>query len=685
VCHSVKLWLLGLLALHAVLHCVAMANPREATIRGNVFRDNDYAFEIRAPDADWRFLDAEEVSAVLPDACMGLMNSKTGGVLIVIAEKLEGIALPDYTKIILSNLMAAGPAELLGRTELSIGEFPAERVHVSGVVDGIGVQYVIHITKRGDFFYQAFGWSAQSRFDANDESFDAISRSMAFLDPSLPPDRPALIATSDQEGFDWSVQGNRYENASYGIRVEIPAGWRFVVGPELADLNTSASVGVESGDPGLFVVYIVDPIGDVDVHQLREKLYENLRADFSARSFIETTPTIGESDALEVSFESDLGATVQQTIWTHWITNDQSYQAFAWWIGEPSQTASVRVRQSYEFLSSMSEEERLAVEQRIHGADSGNAVGPGFVYRDGLLQDFTHRYTYQAPMGMWKAATGEFARAEFEGSSFVLKQFATGTTMAFFPGRVESGDHAAYHELLVSDFAGEIPTQTITLPGRIERYVTKFDEDLENVDLTWVVTSFGHTDTRNVGLVIHGLKENLTDIDVRLPAIILGLDIPDQMPSETEQGEHYFLDRRLGYRVQTAEYGWKITTHELPDGMTSGSFVSLDQVGLGCMALAICREGIQRDDLVDALVAQLGLAGVDRSRLLEVDDTLGGIPARRIFLTGRQGIRQVGVLIWTAKRANTTYLFTVLSDTGFFGSTPETELVMYRDMFELVD
>ena len=112
-----------------------------------------------------------------------------------------------------------------------------------------------------------------------------------------------------------------------------------------------------------------------------------------------------------------------------------------------------------------------------------------------------------------------------------------------------------------------------------------------------------------------------------------------------------------------------------------GSFVTLDKKGINCGITVLCStQGLDLDNAGRAMIQNTGLR-LDTASEERATATLAGLPAERITYSGRSARGKMTAHIFTAKRANTGFIF-FMAKAGKLSSDEAQEVT---EILELID
>lgn len=655
-------------------------------IEGALLRDHDYAFEIGLPGRGWEFWPEERVRELNPDACLGLVNLESQAFIIVVAERLGEVGLTEFVDLILHNTPLQSAA-VHQRKAIEMGGEPAVTVDLSGRIRGVDLRYLMSFVVHEGFHYQVLGWSLSSRFEPNRKHLERAVQSLRFA-PGQKPRVRSTVSYEDDQDVDWRIRGTRYENAPFAFRLDCPEGWRFSGRTELAQMNSDASAGLICPDPQIYQIYVAEAVGTVNPEEhtrLATQMFQNnlgLRREPNRTEIVQ----VAGSEATEVVYRDvSLQGASFDMVFTFFYRGDLFYQVQTWWPSVEGELALARFRETYGAVSFLDETEQASLEEQLKGGDVQNAVGADFAFRGGVYQDFKHGFNYQLTPEIWRVKVGDQARQENPVAAMMLENPGRGIFGAVIPELIDDLPHREYHGILTRNLGAPRGVEVQSLPrAEGELKFSIFDLELDGVSFRYACVTAARG-RRHVQLLFYGLKENLSGIEGLLPTLTSGLEIPETAPVAGARKGGRYVDARLGYSVAPAGKGWKVTTPVRPEVQSISSQVLLKKGDTICLALGICEPDVAEKMVVEGMLrsAPLRALELDPAQRKERSDTLAGIPAQRITMSGRQGLSTVTLDVWTARRGNTTYCYLVCETAGIFSSGGSAEKL--KKYFSLLD
>ena len=158
--------------------------PLKEIMIGNMYRNGRYGFQIERPSEKWRFLTkGKGLEDLNGDAAVGL-ESEDDVYSMVIAERMPGVSLEDFAKLVEPELEGR---VLVYRDEVTINGVKAIKLKWSVEGEGIPFRFYYTVVAHGDLRFQIVSWcvagsdtpSTRVQFAAIENSFRLLSRPKA--------------------------------------------------------------------------------------------------------------------------------------------------------------------------------------------------------------------------------------------------------------------------------------------------------------------------------------------------------------------------------------------------------------------------------------------------------------------------------------------------------------------------
>lgn len=656
-------------------------------IDGDILRDYDYAFEISRPTQEWSHWTEAEVRKINPEAIAGVLSYAGEGFVMIAAEPLPGQTLDHYVDQVLRRVTAQlGSVESLER--IAIDGEPAVELKIAGVRQQIAFTYLMRLVLHRGFGYQISAWTLSARFAQHEAMLRRAADSFRFLPRRWPRHRAAAYR-KDEQGVDWRVRGDRYENASFGLEMTLPDGWRFGTSAELAQADAATCLILAHAQPFIEQSYLVEPIGDLD----RLEYTRRRRRAFETRLRLEKPD---ETVDLVIAGEPAVHAIYRKTLDTglevdrvHTVFYHGSFcvQVDTRWRSVESEEAGRAFEAPLRHLGFLTEHETAVLAEELRAEDMDNAVGPGFCMRGGVYRDFSYGFCLRKPEGLWEAHTSQAAAGITPDSVLVLIQPARGIYMAVIPEYLGHLAHRQYHQILLDNMGAPEDTavQPVRSEGatmRVSRFEMQLQDDGPLFKYALVTAVRGE---RGVQILIWGLAANMNDVEELVSELATLLDIPEEPPAEVVEERTLYRDLRLGYQISVPDEEWQLKPESIENLQPLSSSVVLRRGTTTCTFMALCVRGASEDLIAESMIQASGLTNFKQTSRQESDDSLGGLSARHVTLSGRRGVSSASMDMWIAQRGNTLYGVLVHNARGFLARTLGASAEECKRCFSLLD
>jgi hypothetical protein len=621
--------------------------------------DEDYRFRIEAPDEKWQVLDEDAARKIVPDA-VAMLWCPPGLFCAVIVEHAPGIDLASMARTMLDGMPLEGAVEEDYR-DVRFQDRSAVRFQVAGTIDGQRMRFQCTVFTNGDYLYQLMSWGALEVVDRDGQTFAPLLRSFDLLEGE-PRGRRAVRATVDARGVGWDLRGGVFRSVPYRLRVEARDPWSLVTGSELEGMNAAAEVGLLCEQPDMYLVLIPERV----VGTPAAAFAAQMRLDFAADKESLGEPIPARIAGTELALQPLRSPDAPQFTFVHGAfgRGDVCYQLQAWFLGPVSETALERLASACESIGFLDEAERatLALEL-VELGDPENEVAADFSLRGGVYRDYGAAFTWRKPAGLWRATTGQGARAEWgDGARLVLEEptlSVLGVVSSWeSPGVSPRQEHEENLWLLAEDLETTAPREV-----QVGGTAALDSEAWTAVDGTHygyrLITA--QAAGRSYSFLCYGLRENVAAaraaIDAARDAFVLGV-----APALPGVRKGAYVDEKVGFSLARPGAGWKSDLGLVPGDAAGlgGSCGWSDGKGREVFAIALCALGPIADEsgLQEMILDEIVRNTSAREEL--GTDTLAGLPCQRRSLRSPFGLTEV----LTLRRDNTLFLFGVTSQSG---------------------
>lgn len=355
--------------------------------------DEDFGFRIDPPGPDWKLMQEGDISQLNPDANAGAMSAD-GTFGFIIVDRLPGASLDEALALLWAEPL---PGQVVESEEtIEFEGVPARRRAFSAKVSGTSFHYLATVFVRSDHVYQVLSGSTEAGGWAKRQAFhDAIS----LVEGPVRGRQRQHAPIVDGDGVGWRIREGRYRSALSGVAVELPPGWRYVVGRELKSFNNDAEIIFAHASPEIYVALISEPARDLDVDELvaynRELFAERVAAptgDPIERSVAgqRVTFTVHRQDLFE--FLHGL-----------YVGSGNISQVLVWYPSSAAEAAGQALDPLLAEISALAPTERETLhEELLDDAPRQRIFATDRAYRAGSFFDYTHGIGWTKPRGFWQ-------------------------------------------------------------------------------------------------------------------------------------------------------------------------------------------------------------------------------------------------------------------------------------------
>jgi len=659
-------------------------NPQ--VVNGNVFEDYDYSFKITRPSPDWEFLAEAKAVDYTPDACMGAINLTKNAFMMVIVEEGPDTSLAQYEANIADNF-AALDSTVIKREERTLQKHPAIYCRIDAKISGVDFKYINIIVKRDGFFYQVNCWTQSMKFAAAEAEFHQLWTSLQF--GARKPEARTPPPTADQTGDSWQIAGNVFSSmyaASAGLRLTPPEGLDLVVGDELETIAPQALVALTS-DSGMLQFYSLqatdgtaDDMALKNPHQLT---IENL--GLADKKFETTDVKVGGIAASQRMYRDvPLDGGVFHVAMTHFVREGDLF-VIDTLIPAGDQNGMKQLAATRTALQWLTAAEQSRLTAAILKADTNNAVGLDFSYRNNVFRDYQSGYQLELPSGLWQVLAGDNARED--GLDFAddkcrlfAHSVADRVTVEVYAGQLKATAqqyHLQARAAMLID--KDTPVKPVTASAQVLLQSSGETESDGVVQCFRLVTA-SQGDT-HVQLVVSTWKSNEAKLDPLLKKIVQSFKLKSDEVTKVTRSPRSLIDTRMGYRLDF-EPAWNVHTAAIPGSEPVSSLTAIHKRDIELVAMAICMKGGLPNELaVESIANKASVDGAISSRS-QRETVFAGLPASELTLQVKKNPLSRGTAYkgWIVNRGNTTYIFMITYRNGQHASTKP-----FEKMFSLID
>lgn len=612
--------------------------PEKAAVSGTVEADasahvdEDYRFKLSRPGPGWRVLSEGEIQKIVPDASAGAM-SPDGIFGVVIVEPAPAADLRAFGKLLVDNM----PLEDKQAGEMEETQFEqrsALRFSVTGVTNGMRARFQCLLFMNGGHAYQLMAWGLASATDAAGAAFRPFFDAFRLL-PGEVRGRSGARATPDTTGVGWRVKSGVFESASYRLRVQPAGAFRLAIGTELAQMNSSAEVGLVANREGVYLILIFERASGVNPKAFADKIARDTMKNVGVSSPLGTWKGSLAGQPLEFTrFRTQAEPAME-----YWhavrFEGDLCMQVLAWSMAGHAERLQQLVPEALGYLRFMSAEEAAALQAELEaGPDTQNQVGASFALRRGAYVDFENRLTWKKPRGNWRIMVGEDARRVNAVACLYFEEPSLGL-FGLVVGEPSLGSPpAVYHAVVVETLFGKAkPRSTPIQLGTVSGTLADGVIDREDLKLRYRVAT-AVSGERAYQIHVWGMPDNVAAAEDAVKAVFAGfaLDPPGLAPKE--RVGQVLRERRFGFSFAPPSPEWSYSD-KTPAGIGSiGALYSWEHHGQSVLVLALCALQMGQDEHWFMEFLQKIL----REKLRETkfgepkreSSTLGGLPAQHL-------------------------------------------------------
>jgi len=513
--------------------------------------DEDYRFRLAWPGEGWKLLREADARHLNEDAIAGLTNDRVNAIVIV--EHAPGGTLAGFADLIIGNIAIEDPK--IERSDTTISGEPAVRFEATGTINDLSIEFRGIVLAHQEHIYQvmAFAPKGTARAGELDQPIEAFS-----LLPGEVKRRTTSVVVEDQVGVGWRVAGGVFESAVSRLRIAPPAGWRLMVGDELARSNTDAEIGLAARDLDAYVIVIDEPIagGDLAVYR-RERLAAMAKtldvggkapgATIAGRPVEMTRAVLAGGVPLEYA----LGVFGE---------GDRAYQVMGWYPAALRAKAEPLLAAAFGAIQRMGPDDAATLTRTLEAeADRQVAVGATHALRGGVYRDFANHLRWKKPAhGFWRIYTGQQARARNESALLGADELATGLQSQIFvepaAGQAADAYHATVVEGLTTAGYHVVRRGEATIAGVPARFTELVSDHAVPIRYRATTAIAG---AQGIQVHVWALASTWPEDEALLAAVASGVELAPDLRDVVDAGS-LFEDHRLGFAMKLLP-GWSMS------------------------------------------------------------------------------------------------------------------------------
>jgi hypothetical protein len=530
--------------------------------------DDDYKFRLAWPGAGSKLVREEDARELVPDAIAGAIH-EAGCFGIVIVEEIPGSDVDGIADLLIEN-MPLDQKATLDKKRSVFQSHPANFFSVTGSLTGTRLRYDGAVVLKDSFVYQLLTWHVAHTAPGRPDCFSWFTSAFQFQ-PGKPVERRDDRPTPDQDGVGTRVKKRELVSAVDRLAVSEGDGLRLIVGEELADMDGTAFVGMQSGSV-MYLLISSRPVPKGGERRAREVVDE--KASLAGLTFAETEHALPLGDR-KLSFVrfAQAGKPFEHLLAADNV-HDRELLLWAWYpasLAARGQELLKRALRRMRFVPD-AEAEALAKEL-LTQPDPESLVLEKQALRAGRFWDFERAFRLKKPPGFWRAHTGVFAEQAVEGSVLYLEEVRSGLNAALIVG--DAGDVAVLQRDVFARLSGQDAPNVrlvsrdrpINLPGAVRSNADVFDGRTHH--------TYDLTTTKNGAQVLHlvawGPKTEMTREQSSIDQLVSSLETFSQLPIVAYDGRT-LKDQRLGFEFAPPGAGWTYKAIPSPVGATGAMF-----------------------------------------------------------------------------------------------------------------
>lgn len=607
-------------------HRVSAASSADAT--AEVVGEAE-GYRLAWPGPGWKMLSRNEARKLVPDAMAGALADR-GIAAVLLIEPALGRTLGDAVAQLLARL-SLRDVEVEHNEAVEHGTKQGRRFVLRGIAEGVSVRYAGWVQLHQGSLYQLIGWGPESAAAADGRWLDPLVEALSLQGGPVAPER-APAPVDDCVGPGFRVVDGVLESAVAGLRLTPPAGYRLLIGPELALLDPDAVAGLVRRDPDVLVHLRTAPVPAPLRVGLLDRLARQVEEDRKLPQPPDRVKASMAGESLELFRYTTEGQVVQRGVSLRadrglFVTVRHDAAA-----GPPAEVAAAALS-GFELLAQAQAEELVTTLSDTASAQS--AVGSDFALRGGTYRDFRWRLSWSKPEGFWLLAPGAAARRVQRDASLYVYQPRLGLhglLIVEAAGGVEQGD---YHRQVTERMASLIgygpgPAEPFAIDD-VEGSVSEGDAGAVGRRLRYRVVTTVH-DERAIQVLVWSYPELLAAHREQAIAAAKGLTLQAVPPAVEVRGGVY-RDVRMGFELQPPT-GWAHADLTPAALQPRGTFVRWSRDGrwLAVLAVDLVAVGGDQDWFVGLLEQLLRseMGALSRGEERRADETVAARPARHL-------------------------------------------------------
>lgn len=499
--------------------------------------DEHYRFRLALPGPGWKLMREPDMRRIQPDARAGAFST-AGHFGSVIVERLPGATLEQAATL----LEQAEPGAIVESQEvLEFQGLPAQRSVFVFDIETTRFRYVRVIFMRGEFLYQLLGWGQVDRTAPDDFTPFFAAFTLTEGEVRVPEVREQVLEQA--EGITWEIRAGEYRSVMTELVLRPSAGWRYVMGKDLAVLNAEAELGLAHAGSTATLMLLPKrtrrSVGDATAAARHD--YETTMGSWT----LEQTREISGHAVEFVRFADDPSLEYLLGV----LPRERSVvEVWLWYPKSTRDEALVAFEAALRGVGALPLADVEALTQRLLARDGPRKLATNSAFDGRVFRDFAHALTWTPPPGLFRVRIGDelidrpdvalFAEEQLEGLALELHVHAGA-----------SASVADLHEGWASVL--EERRDDVVELGLVSGSTSIGVIRGEGPDTVQGVVSLAH---RGDAITLVAWGESVTVSHDELERALVGLRLHAELP-EVEHVEGRCIDHRYGFSVVPPR-GW---------------------------------------------------------------------------------------------------------------------------------
>jgi hypothetical protein len=527
--------------------------------------NEDLRFKIGWPGEGWSLLDERAARAAVPDAVAGARGGK-GVHGSVIVENVDAADLEAVARHIADNIGVRDKKQS-SFAKLTFAGEPAVRWGTTGTINGLSLRFEHTVFAHQHHLYQVLAFAAGSMAAPDGSDFRPFTDAFSLL-PGPVRDRVDTVKVADAAGVGWRLRGGVYENAAYGLRAAPRPGWHVSVGAELAQMNSSAELGLARSSPEAYIVVLPErapPERDRATYA-RGTIGRTARA---MDAVVAPRPVKVEVGGVSLAMSEYTTGGALPLRYLHGILfqGREAIQLMGWSPSADGEAARAALIDGLGAIELLDDEHRAALRQELAGRpDPQSQVGPSFSFRRDVYRDFGRGFSFRRS-GLWRVLAGDRAQERHEGAALWLEEPALGLLCFVAVTPTEADPETAHRQEAAARLfepQGPTPARVGGLPALRSTGVVQSD----TMRLQWEITTLVR-DRQLFTIHVWGLPADLAPARAEIERLLASFAFGGPQLERAAARDGHYRDQRLGFAYRPPEGDWQ-SRDMTPAGVAAG-------------------------------------------------------------------------------------------------------------------